>query len=555
MNVAPANPLLLLMPVTGPVPSATEPPAASFSSLLAVAAPMASATATPATPLPARDEIVAARPVAIVSGLSETQLPPSPVPPSPVPLPPSLAPLPPPLLHGVAVVSPHPAPAASGSRNASLQPAEAIVASDTLALRNGLQLPVPAAVAMPDPEPVRAPHRAAISPDQVVPKVVDPEAAPHAVPASPPAAATATPRHARRSLAPENDVPDAVLLVTASVMVIAPPSPTAPETAPSVTPPAVERPLSESAVAVRLPAAPPPPVRREPAGDAPFHGVVLTRQPSGIASVGAVTVPPLSNRAQPAAMLEGSLSDVDQFAALPPPIPASMKIGVPLTPDPVLPAVARLLEPSAEIASTAIETPRVTVMPPGAAISAGPDTVAAATTAPLPTVAADALIGDRRTRQLPRDSAEAPLPSVVIPGDSAPRLPMTRDIAPMFAAPREDTAPVKAVVDLMAETAVVTERFGDVRIAVEGTASDVKVSLALTPMAVLAPADAQRLANGLAADLAATGVRLQSLDISGGDTARGGASQGQRDPGPQRPPQSPRALPPSPALSRSDRYA
>jgi hypothetical protein len=534
MIVAPANPLLLLMPVTGPVPSATEPPAASFSSLLAVTAPMASIPATLALPSPSRDEMVAARPAASVSTSSEAQLPPTQAP----------------LLAPVAIVSPRPAAAVSDSRNAPLQPAEAIVATDTLALPNGHQPPLPGAVSMPDPEPGRAPPRAATSPDHFVPKAVEPEAASQPVPASSPAAATATPRPARRNIAPENDVPDAGLLATASVMVIAPPSSMVPEPSP-----ASDTPLSESAVAVQLPASPEPPVRQQPADDAPVHGVVPSRQPSGIAPLGAVNPPQLSNRVRSAAMLERSLPDADQVAALPPQIPTNLKIGVPPTLDPALPAVAPLLEPSTEIASTAIETPRVTVMPPGAAISAGPETTPTATTAPLPTVAADAVIGARRTRQLPRDSAEAPPPSVVIPGDSAPRLPMTRDIAPVFAAPREDAAPVKTVVDPIAETAVVTERFGDVRIAVEGTASDVKVSLALTPTAVLAPADAQRLASGLAADLAATGVRLQSLDISGGDTARGGASQGQRDPGPQRPPPSPLALPPSPALSRSDRYA
>jgi hypothetical protein len=502
---------------------------------------MASIPATLAVPSPSRDEMVAARPAASVSTSSEAQLPPS------------QAPLP--LLAPVAIVSPRPAAAVSDSRTAPLQPTEAVVESETLALPNSLQTSVPGAVSMPDPEPVRAPPRAAISPDHFVPKAVEPEAASHAVPASSPAAATATPRPARRNVAPENDVPDAVQLATASGMVIAPPFSIAPETSPSVTSAALDSTLSERAVAVQLPAWPVPPVRREPAGDAPVRGVTLTRQPSGIAPLGVVIAPPLSNRARPAAMLERSLRDADQVAALPPPAPTNLKIGVPPTLDPALPAVAPLLEPSTEIAATAIETPRVTVMRPGAAISAGPETTAAATTAPLPTVAADAFIGTRRTRQLPRDSAEAPPPSVVIPGDSAPRLPMTRDIAPVFAPPREDAAPVKTVVDPMAETAVVTERFGYVRIAVEGTASDVKVSLALTPMAMLAPADAQRLASGLAADLAATGVRLQSLDISGGDTARGGASQGQRDPGPQRPPPSPLALPPSPALSRSDRYA
>jgi hypothetical protein len=59
---------------------------------------------------------------------------------------------------------------------------------------------------------------------------------------------------------------------------------------------------------------------------------------------------------------------------------------------------------------------------------------------------------------------------------------------------------------------VTTDRFGDVRIGLEGGAQDLKVSLSVAQGAPsLLAAEAPRLA----ADLAANGIRLQSLDVGG----------------------------------------
>jgi hypothetical protein len=86
-------------------------------------------------------------------------------------------------------------------------------------------------------------------------------------------------------------------------------------------------------------------------------------------------------------------------------------------------------------------------------------------------------------------------------------------------APRPVPPPVVAE----APPVVSSDRFGDVRIGVEGDARDLKVSLAVSagPPALLA-AEAPRLA----ADLAANGIRLQSLDV--GSFAGGSAGSGQQ---------------------------
>jgi hypothetical protein len=131
----------------------------------------------------------------------------------------------------------------------------------------------------------------------------------------------------------------------------------------------------------------------------------------------------------------------------------------------------------------------------------------------------------------------------------------------MRAAPRAEissaaTAPVIADVEISTPSAVDlaidSPRLGAVRIGIEGGAGDLKVSLGLSPAAAaLVAADAPRLI----ADLAAGGVRLQSLDVSGG----GG---GQQQPPSQHAPASPRPAAPAVAMnpiaarpSTADRYA
>ena len=75
--------------------------------------------------------------------------------------------------------------------------------------------------------------------------------------------------------------------------------------------------------------------------------------------------------------------------------------------------------------------------------------------------------------------------------------------------------------------AVATDSLGAVRIGIEGSVQDLQVSLGLSPAAAaIVAADVPRLI----ADLAANGVRLQSLDVTGGGTfggQAGGQSGGQ----------------------------
>ncbi len=109
------------------------------------------------------------------------------------------------------------------------------------------------------------------------------------------------------------------------------------------------------------------------------------------------------------------------------------------------------------------------------------------------------------------------------------------------------------------DIAVSSDRLGAVRIGIEGASGDLRVSLGLSPAAaVIVAADAPRLL----ADLAAGGVRLQSLDLSGSGFAGGqGPSQGapqqssQSGPGPHTALQS-EINPVIPARARTaDRYA
>ena len=196
--------------------------------------------------------------------------------------------------------------------------------------------------------------------------------------------------------------------------------------------------------------------------------------------------------------------------------------------------------------------------PPGATASDVAEPVPAIAQQPLSIV--PVLLARRHSRAERIDmvdmSVVAPsVPSPMAIADSTQQFAMSREVNSPAPSPRNaamSPAP-------LAELAVTTDRFGDVRIAVEGTATDVKVALGLASTTLLGAAEAQRLATGLAADLAATGVRLQSLEISGGDGAGGGSSPGQREPAPHRAPPTvfaaPRATGSPASLIRSDRYA
>ena len=148
--------------------------------------------------------------------------------------------------------------------------------------------------------------------------------------------------------------------------------------------------------------------------------------------------------------------------------------------------------------------------------------------------------------ELPGNGAVAPEPGMRPMALAALRLPAER--APVVAA-REPPAPF----------AVASDRLGDVRIGIEGTAHDLKISLGLAPAAAaIVAADAPRLI----ADLAAGGVRLQSLDLSAGAFGNGqaqtpGQSHSQHHRGAAATP--PQALQPpmtpAPVSRLRDRYA
>lgn len=159
--------------------------------------------------------------------------------------------------------------------------------------------------------------------------------------------------------------------------------------------------------------------------------------------------------------------------------------------------------------------------------------------------------------------AAARLPRDVDDRDTVPGLLAIAEPSPMRT-PLRAEATVAAASPLMAsvetssapasDLAVESGRLGAVRIGIEGDAGDLKVSLGLSPAAAaLVAAEAPRLI----ADLAAGGVRLQSLDVSGG-----GVSGGQQQPQPHHAPATPRTASPLVAVnpvtarpSTADRYA
>jgi hypothetical protein len=104
-----------------------------------------------------------------------------------------------------------------------------------------------------------------------------------------------------------------------------------------------------------------------------------------------------------------------------------------------------------------------------------------------------------------------------------------RSFAPVRATPQAIEMPGTTTViapelAMATDIAIRSDQLGAVRIGIEGAPGDLRVSLGLPPAAVaLVVADAPRLL----AELAAVGVRLQSLDVSGSGFAGGqGPSQG-----------------------------
>lgn len=122
------------------------------------------------------------------------------------------------------------------------------------------------------------------------------------------------------------------------------------------------------------------------------------------------------------------------------------------------------------------------------------------------------------------------------------------------------------------EIALSSSRLGNVHIGVDGAADDLRVSIGVAPAAAaIIAADAPRLI----ADLAASGIRLQALDLSGAgvsgqsDQPQGFAGSGTGQPPPHHAPNAPAyplpasqpfAAPPAPRAEpahprASDRYA
>lgn len=154
----------------------------------------------------------------------------------------------------------------------------------------------------------------------------------------------------------------------------------------------------------------------------------------------------------------------------------------------------------------------------------------------------------RLRRQEPADASDNSV-GVAIADAGPRRAPLAAFEAPV-AAPERSVAP-----EPRADIAVASDRLGAVRIGIEGTALDLKVSLGLAPgAAAIVAADVPRLV----ADLAASGVRLQSLDIAGGGAFGGGQFGDAQPQGRQGGQPSPaRSLPiiDTPLSRHSDRYA
>jgi hypothetical protein len=259
---------------------------------------------------------------------------------------------------------------------------------------------------------------------------------------------------------------------------------------------------------------------------------------------------------------------------------ATLQVGaLPALPPLVLPFAAAPMNEAIPVApSVAIVRTAVPAVTPDTLLSqaalaapsapAGPATALSPSVAPRPVEMAAALPGPAMAT---RPSGNPRLPRALPDADDrafalsiATTAEAQRSFAPVRAAPQAVEMPGATNVyapELATATdiAIRSEQLGAVRIGIEGTPGDLRVSLGLSPAAAaLVAADAPRLL----ADLAAGGVRLQSLDVSGSGFAGGqGASQGAPQHQPQ-PGSAPRPAiaadpkPPTPVRVRTaDRYA
>ena len=201
--------------------------------------------------------------------------------------------------------------------------------------------------------------------------------------------------------------------------------------------------------------------------------------------------------------------------------------------------------------------PRALALPAALASSPSPEAFVhpgGVTETPQQSVAPMPFVTTMAALRLPRERDDREvLSGLVAIADPAPMRAAVRAESPRVAA-----LPMMPAIELsMAsaiDLAVDSGRLGTVRIGVDGGAGDLRVSLGLSPAAAaLVAADAPRLI----AELAAGGVQLQSLDVSGG-----GASAGQQQPQSRHAPASLRAATP-PVIETStalrpgtpDRYA
>jgi hypothetical protein len=171
---------------------------------------------------------------------------------------------------------------------------------------------------------------------------------------------------------------------------------------------------------------------------------------------------------------------------------------------------------------------------------------AAVPRAPLPNTEREPVSAQVSPPSLTLPLAAAPAPQVSMPSGERQAPP------PAAAAPVPDALPI-----------VTSDTFGQVHIGLEGDSTDLRVSLAVSAGAPgLLAADAPRLA----ADLAANGIRLHSLDVGslaggaggsleGGAPGRGGQQRHAGQPGQTAPAAAFAAPPPPSRPAAADRYA
>lgn len=336
------------------------------------------------------------------------------------------------------------------------------------------------------------------------------------------------------------------------------PAPVTPSPAPTPVLSAPATPLSARAAPLSAPAAP------LSVQAAPLLALALTVSASPVQGVTrlpttAVFTPPVGGQANgiapapPPARSPWSLEAAGHSPASP------VARVVAEAPDPArLPGHAEASLPlpsSAAAAAPAVPTSLAVHSPPAAHTPA----MAGVTASPLRR-------GEPRDASLPalleRDDPGIPLPAAPLVALARPTPNGVVAPAEVQAAPAA-TAPPASPIDI----ALSSSRLGDVRIGIEGAADDLRVSIGLSPAAAsIVAADAPRLI----ADLAATGIRLQALDLSGAGVpsqgyAGNGTGQSPQQHSPQPPPHPQHAQPypgavrpaaTEPAHPRtSDRYA